>query len=317
MSDSRVAIVIVTYNSADVIGACLRSISETTRGMDIDVTVVDNASRDETAAIIADVSPSTNVVASTDNLGFAGGNNLGVQRSSGDYVLLLNPDTVVLPGAVAVLAAELDRRPDVWAVGPCLLDAEQRPTMSYGDLPTLRWALSELTAARRLGLRSTSTIRGIPVAGKPSHDVGFVSGAAIMVRRGVWERLGGMDEDYFLYFEETDLCARIHSGGGRVVLVPKAYILHLESTSFAGRDLMRQLRFYQGLMLFFSKDRGRAQTAVLRTVVLAENLAYVVADAIFGRWLPRVRANRMTHRALVRLVLSRGVTSRAAREMQD
>jgi len=317
MSDSRIAIVVVTYNSEDVIGACLRSIAETARGMHASVTVVDNASTDATLSVIASEFPSVSIVASAHNLGFAAGNNLGARHSSGEYLLLLNPDTVVLPGSMATLAAVLDQQEGIWVAGPCLLDVDGNPAMSYGDQPTLRWAFSELTAARRFGLRSPLTIRGVPADGESAHDVGFVSGAATMIRRDAWERLGGMDEDYFLYFEETDLCARVRRFGGRVVLEPSARILHLESTSFSDRDLARRLRFYQGLLLFFAKNRSHVQAAVLRAAVLVENSTYLSVGALLGRWLPRVRANRPTHRALVRLMMSRGVTSRAARELRS
>ena len=188
--------------------------------------------------------------------------------------------------------------------------------MSFGDLPTLRWALSEMTAARRFGLRSSASICRIPAADDCSNrDVGYVTGAALMVRREVWERLGGLDEDYFLYFEETDFCARIHRASGRVVLVPKAKIIHLEGMSFAGHDLNRQLRFYQGMMLYFAKNLGWLATSVLGGAILVENAIYVVVGTLFGRLAPNVRENNPTHKALIRLVVRPGMTRRAGRTL--
>lgn len=300
---NSLSILVVTYNSADVIGACLRSVLDTAPSTDVEVIVVDNDSSDGTPQLIRASFPQVNLVESRRNLGFASGNNEAAQRASGQLLLLLNPDTVVQPGAFsAMMAAFAD--PAVGVAGALLTDAEHRPAMSYGAFPTLSWALAQTAPLGRLGVRSGLQV-GVAPQGEESHDVDYVSGACLMVRHGVWEGLGGLDDSFFAYFEETDFCLRAGRAGWRVRFMADAEVQHLEGASFAGRSVERTVRYYEGLLHFFSKNMGVGRTLVLRAWMLLVNCGLIGVSTLLPRRLKGVRANRPIQMRLVRLAFKR------------
>ena len=303
-AETPISVVIVTYNNADVIEDCLRSLLETAPTRGLDVTVVDNASSDGTAAVVTGRFPGVTFVANARNLGFAAGNNEGARMTSGDRLLLLNPDTVVRPGALAALADALDARPDLGIVGAFLVDCSLEPAMSYGEFPTLGWALAQTAPVRRLGVKSRRRVGGVPARSEASHDVDYVSGACLMIRRGLWESLGGLDEEFFAYFEETDLCLRARKAGWCVGFVAEGEVQHLEGASFAGRSVERAVRFHEGLVRFFAKNLGVARTLFLRAWILLVNVALISISTVLGRWLPTIRANRPIQARLIKLAVS-------------
>ena len=125
-----------------------------------------------------------------------------------------------------------------------------------------------------------------------------------MTRRVLWDDLDGMDEDYFLYFEETDLCFRASKAGWRCRFVSEAVVRHLEGASFADRSVARAVRFHEGLLLFMRKNRGAVASMVVRTWMLLVNAWLLALAFVFSRWVPGVRANRDVQRSLLRVALN-------------
>ena len=214
-----ISIIIVTHNSAAQIGACLRALQQQRYEAEYEIVVVDNASRDESRAILAGF-PAARLVAEAENWGFAGGVNRGVAAAHGRIIALLNPDAEPAPDWLAQLAVALDD-PHTGVVGSKVLGHDRR-IQSLGSELQLPVLLSEYRCA---GQPDTDQAEAIA-------DVWAVHGAAMAFARPVWEALGGLDEGFFpAYWEESDFCERARRAGYRVVVAPQAVVLHHEASA--------------------------------------------------------------------------------------
>jgi GT2 family glycosyltransferase len=227
----RVAIVIVTYNSARDIDAALHSLTEPAPTTAHEILVIDNASSDGTAARVRTRWPGVRVIDSARNLGFAAANNRAIRESSSELVLLLNPDARVRPGAIDRLVAHLDARPDVAIVGPRIVDGQGRAELSFGAM------IAPLAELRQKVLVSAND-RGIgPIVWlvermtRQTRDVDWVSGACLLVRRADLAAVGLLDERFFLYTEDVDLCASVRARGRKVRFAADVEIEHLRGRS--------------------------------------------------------------------------------------
>ena len=229
------AIIIVTYNSRDEIGDCLASVVGHTAPYPTQVIVVDNQSTDGTLAAIREHWPMVQVVEAGGNLGFARANNLGVAATASEYVLLLNPDTIAPPGALQALLLALASRPDAAIAGPRLVNERDVPELSFGP-PISPWG--ELKQKTLLALYRRSVPGVVNYVDRLSREAGeraWVSGACLLVRRADLERVGGLDERFFMYTEDVDLCTSVRARGRKVIFVPQAEVRHLRGRS-AGRN---------------------------------------------------------------------------------
>jgi N-acetylglucosaminyl-diphospho-decaprenol L-rhamnosyltransferase len=265
----RASVVIVAYRSADHLPTCLGSLAAATT-VAHEVIVVDNASPDDTAVVVAERFPDVTLVPSPVNLGFAGGVNLGASRARGDLVVLLNPDTEVRSGAVDALVAAHDRLgPPVLLGGRTLTPAGDLDPRSAWGLPTA-WSLvcfatglSTLFAGRRLS-DPESLGRW---ARDDEREVGAVSGGFLAVDRATWQRLGGLDEAYFMYGEDLDLAIRARALGVVPRIVPDAEIVHEVGASSSSGD--KRVMVMRGKATILRRHRGRwgARAGVAALVV--------------------------------------------------
>ena len=236
------AIIIVTYNSRQEIDACLESIVGHTAPFPTTITVVDNQSPDGTAAYVRGRWPSVQVIEAGGNLGFAKANNLGIRASASDYVLLMNPDTVAPPGAIQTLVRGLASHPDAAIAGARLLSERGFPELSWGA-PITPW--NELTTMifSRLYLRKVRAIvRRMDKLSRMAREVDWVSGACMAIRRPDLEAVGLLDERYFMYNEDVDLCLAMTERGRRVLYIAAAEVLHYRGKSAAGNPDLERLR---------------------------------------------------------------------------
>ncbi len=235
---AKLSIIIVSYNTRDMTLACLRSVYDQTRDTAFEILVVDNASTDGSADAIAAEFPQVRLWARDDNLGFAGGNNFAAQHATGDWLLLLNPDTVVLDGAIDKLVAFAEQRQ---AADPAYGIFGGRTLFADGTLnatscwakPTL-WSLfclaSGLSAVfRRAPWAFSEELRGW--ARDTVREVDIVTGCFLLLRSGLWGQLRGFDLSFFMYGEEADLCLRARRLGARGVICPDATIVHYGGAS--------------------------------------------------------------------------------------
>ncbi|WP_334110986.1 glycosyltransferase family 2 protein, partial [Thermodesulfitimonas autotrophica] len=220
-------IIIVTYNSARDIVWCLDSIFQQKNRYRYRMTVVDNASTDGTAGIIRSRYPEINLLLNEQNLGFAKANNLAIGQTHGKYVVLLNPDTEIKPEALNILLDFLEAHPEVGAVGPKLLSADGTVQLTGNTFPSLRNLLFETFFLDRLFPKSR--LFGAHKLSfwdrREPAPVDWVMGACVAVRREAGNKVGWLDEDFFMYFEETDFCWRLRAAGYKVYYVPAAEVV--------------------------------------------------------------------------------------------
>jgi len=315
MSDLDVAIAIVTYRSAALTIDCLRSIEpeRSTPGMRIRVVVVDNASED--APTIAETvaanswSSWVTLIKAPRNGGFAYGNNLAIQRAyedgAPDYVYLLNPDTVVRKAAIGALAHFLEVHPDVGIAGSSFENLDGTDWPIAFRFPSM---LSEFEGGLQFGL-ATWVLRRWVVAvqmSKGAQPIDWVPGASMMIRRAVIEAIGGLDENYFLYFEETDFCLRAKRAGFPTWYVPESRVMHIagQSTKLTERNaLPKRLPAY-----WFESRRRYFTVAYGVYYAMAVDIIAFVAYCLGAckrllqrrtdRGTPRFLADLMRHSAL-------------------
>jgi len=264
-----VATVILNYCTADLAVACLRSLEAEMRSLGgARAIVVDNGSPDGSAALIRKAvgdngwSAWATLMPLARNAGFSAGNNAAIRRclsesSPPEYIHVLNPDTVVRPGALLELAAFLDAHPDAGIVGSALEDEAGRPQCSAHRFPS---PLGELEAAARLGALSRLLKRYVSAmepADRP-HPCDWVSGSSMMIRRQVFESIGLFDEGYFLYFDEVDFCRRAKAAGWQVWYVPQSRVVHLHgrATGIVRGGRRRPEYWYASRRRFFLKHYG-------------------------------------------------------------
>jgi N-acetylglucosaminyl-diphospho-decaprenol L-rhamnosyltransferase len=225
----ELSVVVVNYNTRDATAACIRSVLKTASTVDLELIVVDNGSGDGSVAHFRERFPEITAIEAGENLGFARGVNLGAGVATGRWLLLLNPDTLVLPGSLRALLEFAEGHPDFGVFGGRTLrpDGTVDPSSCWGA-PSL-WSLTMFatmlsTAFKRspvfdpesLGRWQRDSVREVPI----------ITGCLLLIRTEAYERLGGMDEDYFLYGEDAEFSLRAGRAGLRRVIIPDAVIVH-------------------------------------------------------------------------------------------
>jgi GT2 family glycosyltransferase len=224
-----VSVVIVSYNTRALLGACLMALLDSI-GVTLDIFVVDNASPDGSADYVAGAFRDVTLIRNGENRGFAAANNLALRHARGRHLLLLNPDTVVQPGTIAALAAALDAHPDAGITGPRVLHVDGTVQSCGYWYPTLLGEIRQSRSANALARLVLGESRATPDPER-ACDVDWVDGCCLMIRRAVIDRIGPLDEQYFLYAEELDWCRSARKAGWRVVTTPQAEMIHLGGQS--------------------------------------------------------------------------------------
>lgn len=264
----KLSVIIVSWNLKDDLVACLMSLLENRPQADFETIVVDNASTDGTVDLLKKHFADVIVVANTENRGFAAANNQAVKIAKGQYIILLNPDTIVHPYCLENLITILDKNPEVGMCGPRLIDTDGATYSSVGYIPTFRSLLYSKTVFRSFGIFRSHykklTVNDFDY--DKQADVEQLSGAALMVRRSILEEIGLMDEDFFLYYEDADLCLRIRKAGWKIAYVPEAVITHIGGTSSEQIPIRKYIMLYKSLFVYLRKHRGRFVTALFSVV---------------------------------------------------
>lgn len=274
------SIIIVNWNTSGLLLQCLNSIYQAGSCFTFEVIVVDNGSSDDSVSMVMKHFPGVILIRNDQNLGFARANNQALLRGKGRYFVLLNSDTIVLPGAIDILVEAADRNPELGVVGPKLLNMNGTVQKSWASFPTL---LSELLG-RNFGFRQ-------PVANFPSaYEVDWIMGACMLVRAKTIEEVGRLDEDYFFYSEETDWCFRIKKKNWKIWYLTSAEIYHLGGGSTNRGSLAQLVRLYQGKLLYFEKYHGSFMTTLLRFGLAIGNTLGVIRRVIFLNWRDRESA---------------------------
>jgi GT2 family glycosyltransferase len=223
------SVVIVNYNALAYVRRCLTSLAEGAEGLAWDAVVVDNASRERGVETLADEFSNARVLRRATNGGFAAGANTGIRAARAETVLLLNPDTRVRPGAARTMLDYLRAHPDIGVLGPRIDNPDGSLQLSCRRFPTFwsglfnRYSLLTRLAPRN---RLSASYLMTDWDHASTRDVDWLSGAAMMIPRRTFERVGQFDEGYFFAVEDVDYCRRVHATGLRVVYLPDAVVEH-------------------------------------------------------------------------------------------
>lgn len=281
-----VSIVIVTWNSDEFIGRCLRAINGATEGVSSQTLVIDNASTDDTRAIAGNAD-GVELIALGQNRGFAGGVNRALQQLAGRFVMLLNPDCVPDPGSITALVRHLEANEAVAGVAPLLVDERREPQRGFQlrRLPTLRSLLAEILLWNRIfpgnPYSSSHSYRDAGVDGQPVR-VEQPAGAAILLRKSVLDATGPFDERFTpAWFEDVDYCQRLRNEGHSLELVPGVVVQHRGSSSLTRMSLREFLTiWYRNLHRYASKWFSGGQAELVRWTIMVGMVLRSAAIAI-------------------------------------
>ncbi len=298
VSTIDLSVVIVSWNTRDLLGACLRSIDSGRGALNVEVIVVDGGSSDGTPDMLTKEYPWVRLIARSDNVGFPKGNNIGLAEAQGRLLLLLNPDTEIEGEALSTMAHYLDTHRDVGIVGAKLLNPDGSIQSSRRRFPSLATGFFESTWLQPIA--PNSLMERYYAADLPDNvvsEVDWLVGACLMTHRAVLEDVGPMDEAYFMYSEELDWCRRVKEAGWKVVYLPEARIVHHVGKSSEQAVTERHINYQRAKLRYFRKFHGRIPSNVLRLTILLNYLFQIILEASKGvlglkrslRW-QRVRA---------------------------
>jgi GT2 family glycosyltransferase len=283
-----VSVIIVSWNTQDILRNCLGSIYEQGGDVTLEVVVIDNASTDGSAEMVRKDFPQVTLIENSENRGFAAANNQGIAIAKGRYVLLLNPDTIVLDNAIDKTLSFADAHPETAVVGCRVLNPDRTLQPTCFMFPSILNMLLSATYLYKLFPKSRFLGRERMTwwDRTDTRQVDAVTGCFMLVRREAIERVGLLDEQFFVYGEETDWCYRFRQAGWKVMFTPCANIIHLggQSTQKKATAMVVQLR--KSILQFMKKHHGSFiyRTACLLTVIfLAVRLPIWSVIALFQR----------------------------------
>lgn len=280
------SIIIVSFNTKELLKKCLTSIFKYTKGVGFEVIVVDNASTDSSVKMIEDEFPQIKLIKNNENVGFGRANNQGIEIAKGKYTFLFNSDAYleenVLPGLVQIM----EKNPKIGALAPQILNPDHTIQQSLGflpDLPQVFWWISFID-----DLPGGQFLKPYHVDHdsfyRKWHKVGWATAAAVMLRRETLEKSGLFDQNIFLYGEEVELCKRIKEAGFQVVFSPDVYVVHLGRGSMARKNIDAIVGEYKGLLYYYKKHKKVWQRDVLIWLLkFGAILRFVIFGLLLGR----------------------------------
>ena len=298
----RCSAIVITYNSADAIGPCLEALAH--EGCEI--IVVDNASQDATVQRVEEFVAwhEFRLLANDRNLGFAAAANQGAREASGDVLLLLNPDAIAEPGAVAALSQCMEAT-HAAAGGGALLEEDGKPARGFAfrRLPTPAALLFEALLVNQLwpGNPVNRRYRCLDADYSQPQEVEQPAGACLVVTREAWNELGGFDEQFFpVWFEDVDVCKRLLESGRKIVYCPTARFRHGGAHSVSKLSLRdRQVFWYSNTLRYARKHFSHSQVRILRAGIIAGMLLRSAA-AVFGARQGPLGETLAAYRAVIR-----------------
>lgn len=262
MNQTDLTIIIVSWKVRELLKNCLTSIYKETRNINFEIIVVDNGSVDDTVEMVIGDFPKVQIISNLNNLGFARGNNQGIKQARGRYVLLLNPDTVIIDGALDKIVNFMDEHASAGIAGCRLLNADKTPQLSVRRFPGFFDHFAMMFKLHHLFRLKHYLMTGFDYARE--REVDQVMGAFFLIRRSVIEKIGLLDERYYIWFEEVDYCLRAKNAGFKVFYTPAAQIIHLGGKSFAQNfRITNQWHFSVSRLRFIFRHQGLLTFAII------------------------------------------------------
>ncbi len=295
---TSVSVIIVSWNTRELLRRCLNSVYASPPGLDLEVIVVDNGSHDGSVEMVRSHFPATNLIVTKENLGFARANNLAIARARGDYLLLLNADAELTGSALPDMVRCAHDDPAAGIVGPRLLNSDGTTQSSRRRFPTAATAVLESTVLQRW-FPDHRALRAYYVLDRSDDDqqqVDWLVGACLLVRSEAARAAGPLDEGFFMYSEELDWCHRFAKHGWKVVYYPLARVIHHGGQSSDQAPFHRHTRFQYSKCRYFERRLGLLFGEALRLFIFLNYLFMLGEDA--AKWLlgskRKMRAGRMS-----------------------
>ena len=253
----EISLILVSFNDWIHLEKCLQSLKGCLPELDLEIVVVDNNSTDGSPDLIKKNFPKIKLICNKENLGFSKANNLGIRASAGEFVLFLNSDTIVNTQALTVLLEGMKRNPSIGAVGPALLSGQETYQVSFGKKVDF---FSEFIQKGFFNFYYSKKIK----SDRKVREVGWLSAACLLVRRKALDEAGGFDENYFLYFEDIDLCCQIRQEGWTLRFCPQAQIIHIGGTSTSAVKNSSRYHYRKSQIYFYRKHNSRLSQGLLK-----------------------------------------------------
>jgi GT2 family glycosyltransferase len=270
------SVIIVNWNTRDLLALCLQSLHSTVQEASFEVWVVDNASSDDSVALVRERFPQTHLIANSENVGFVRANNQALSRCQGRYVLLLNSDTEALPGSLDQAVQFMDQHPSAGIAGARLDNPDGTFQASFTPFPTLWREFLILSGLGRLLVRPSFPSYGPQAERGPQKINGYFEGAFMLARREALDQVGGLDERIFMYAEDVDWCYRFQQSGWQVWYLPHTSIIHYGGQSTKKRRGRMEAELYRSRVYFFRKHYGRRAAFCLKAMIYAATLPKIL-----------------------------------------
>lgn len=263
------SILIVNWNTRDLVIKCINSILRNLPSFDFEIVVVDNASKDGSADSLTHLyghNRRVKIFQSLRNLGFAKGCNLAYFYSQGEYVMLLNPDTEVIDNSLERLVNYLEERSEIGVIGPRLLNPDGTLQHSVRRFPGIFSSLVVFSGLHRIFQPRRYLMADFDYSREAEVDQ--VMGAALLTRRKIIERIGFLDEKFWLWYEEVDFCKRVKDAGYKVVFYPKAQIMHIQGQSFSQMEIYFRKRTVARSLIHYFRKHGNRMDVIMIELLL-------------------------------------------------
>ncbi|RJQ33231.1 glycosyltransferase family 2 protein [Candidatus Parcubacteria bacterium] len=278
-----ISIIIVNWKVRALLEKCLDSILANKDGLNLEIYVVDNDSKDGTSEMIMMEYPEVKVIAMSRNLGFAKANNLAIKQAKGKYIFLLNPDTQIKAGFFAKIFSYMETNPDVGIVGPKILNEDGSVQFSVRRSPDMFSQILIMLKLKNI-LVDNKFLKNYLWADfdyNKEQEVAQIMGAAMVIRREVFEQIGFFDEGFFVWFEEVDFCHRAKKHKIKIKYFPGAELYHVGGKSFGQKSVIRkQFIFDKSLLYYFLKHKPIWQLIIIALIVPI-NILLTIAYAIY------------------------------------
>jgi len=288
-----ISVIIVNYNTSELVKDCLISLYSQVKDISFEVFVVDNDSNDDIEDMLQENFPYVNLIKNSKNIGFGAANNIAINKSSGEYIFFLNPDTLLRNNALSYLLNFAKSKLNIGAVGCYLEDEEGAPIHSYGSFLNYFYDLFYsigYAGKKLLNFKKRSFIRRKFSFEPKSLSVDYITGAALLVPRKVINDIGGFDERFFMYSEETDLQFRMFKNFYSRYVISGPRIVHLEGKSFSLSN-SRRIMMSVSKLKYVKKHKGIFPYYIMKFVYLTSASIETIADLYYSEYTVKENIN--------------------------
>lgn len=278
----KVVVSIVSFNSREYLKSCLKDLFAQKTKAEIEIWVMDNNSIDESAEMVKRDFPGVRLIRADKNLGFAKGQNMILEKSQGDYYLLVNPDTKISEEAMEKMLRFMEENPECGIAGSKLTEFNGRLQSNGGDLPFGLSLLSWLFNLESIGVKSNFH-RNDKEYYQDGKDKGWVGGTFMMIKREALKKVGVLNTDYFMYVEDVEYCYRAGQKGFKIMMNPDVTVKHRSGGSLKDPRLFQWQNEFKNLILFYKNNLGIAWAIILRVLIYLSLILRIIAFGILGK----------------------------------